>query len=206
MGSTQAATAQRIDYIASGKAGKVYMHNAYEFQLRHENVDWTGYNRSWTDDVLFHHGCHVLDFSLWTVGAPVRRIRGELTPIHDQTGTSLDVGMLLRYTNETVANLSLSYSSPGGGSGNIYLCEAGTLTIDGRSVRLNGETISESDTDLSDHVLAQNQEFVEAIREGRPTTCGAEVALEALELLQQVYDQMVTLEGEEKYKRMWEGG
>ena len=192
------------DFIANGNAGQVHQHHMHEFQLRHDNVGWTGYRRSWTDDVLFHHGCHVLDFSLWTIDEPVRRIRGELSPLHAGTGTSLDVSMLLRYTSETIAALSLSYNARNGIINNIYICDAGTLIVSGNHVALNGKALFESDDTLADDVLLQNAEFIDAIRKDIQPGCSAEHALEALGLLQQVYDQSITLEPRKKYKRMWE--
>ncbi len=191
------------DFIANGKVGQVYQHHMHEFQLRHDNVGWTGYRRSWTDDVLFHHGCHVLDFSLWTIDQPVRRIRGELSPLHAKTGTSLDVSMLLRYTTETIAALSLSYNAREGVNNNTYLCDAGTLVVSGNQVTLNGKTLFKGDDTLADDVLVQNVDFIGSIRKDTQPGCSADHALEALGLLQQVYDQAITLEQEEKYKRMW---
>ena len=172
--------------------------------MRRENVGWTGYRRSWTDDVLFHHGCHVLDYSLWTIGKPVRRIRGELSPLDAGTGTSLDVSMLLRYTTETIAALSLSYNARTGVNNNVYLCDAGALVVSGNRVALNGKTLFRSDDALDDDVLVQDTEFIDSVREDRQPECGAEHALHALDLLQQVYDQSITLENEDKYKRMWQ--
>jgi 2-hydroxy-4-carboxymuconate semialdehyde hemiacetal dehydrogenase len=191
------------DFIASGKAGQVYQHHCYELWLRHENVGWTGYQRSWVDDVLFHHGCHVLDYSLWTIGADVRRIRGELSPLHPKTSTSMDVSMLVRYTNETIATLSLSYNSPQAVNTNSYICEAGTLATTGNKVTMNGDILFENTGGLAESILTQDIEFVDAIREDRPPECNTSHALTALTLLQQVYEQMVTLENEDKYKRRW---
>lgn len=192
------------DFIANGTAGHVHQHHIHEFQLRHDNVGWTGYRRSWTDDVLFHHGCHVLDYSLWTIDEPVRRIRGELSPLDAATGTSLDVSMLVRYTSETIAALSLSYNARTGVNNNVYLCDAGTLVVSGNHVTLNGETLFNSDDTLDDDVLVQNVEFIESIREDRHPQCSAVQALEALDLLQEIYDQSITMENPDKYKRMWE--
>ncbi|MDA0747405.1 MAG: Gfo/Idh/MocA family oxidoreductase [bacterium] len=191
------------DFIASGKAGQVHHHHCHEFWLRHENIGWTGYNRSWVDDVLFHHGCHMLDFSLWAIGAPARRIRGELSPLHAKTGTSMDVSMLVRYANETMATLSLSYNSPRAFNGNLFICDNGTLSVSAKKVSLNNDLLFEGTGSLAEHVLAQNTDFVNAIRENRQPACNAEHGLAAITLLQQVYDQMVTLEDEEKYRRMW---
>ena len=37
---------------------------------RRENVNWRGRRRSWTDSLLWHHGCHAVDASLWLLGVP----------------------------------------------------------------------------------------------------------------------------------------
>ena len=191
------------DFIGSGKTGQVYLHTNYEYWLRHQNVGWTGYQRSWVDDVLFHHGCHLVDFSLWAVGAPVRRVRGELSPLHPETGTSMDVAMLIRYANETAATISLSYNATKGAKANLFVCEAGTLVDEGSRVTLNGDTVFESSDSLQENIVRQNSDFVQAVRENRKPLCNETHGLAALAVLQQVYDQMVTLEDEEKYRRRW---
>lgn len=192
------------DFIGSGQLGQVHQHHAYSFSLRHKNVGWTGYQRSWVDDVLFHHGCHLVDFSLWTLDAEVERVRGELSPLHPAIGTSLDVSMLLRYAKGTIATISLSYNALQGASGQLYLGEKGTLELRGNKVIFAGEVVFESQGDqLTDAVLSQDREFVAAIRENRQPSCSAADGLQALEPLQEVYDQMIQLEGEEKYRRPW---
>jgi 2-hydroxy-4-carboxymuconate semialdehyde hemiacetal dehydrogenase len=191
------------DFVASGKAGHIHQHQHYSFWLRHQNVGWTGYQRSWTDDVVFHHGCHLVDFSRWIVGAPIRRARGELSPLHLEIGTSLDVSLLLRYTNETIATISLSYNSAQSASGNLFICDKGSINHTGKSITLNGKTIFETAEDAEGAIPAQNREFITAIREDRQPSCNADDALASLSALQQVYDQMITLEDEAKYKRRW---
>lgn len=191
------------EFLSSGRAGRVYQHHSYSFWLRHENVGWTGYRRSWVDDVLFHHTCHHVDFSLWAIGAQVRRVRGELSPLDPRTGTSLDVSLLMRYADECIATISLSYNARQGASGDLFICEKGTLTLSGDRVTFGGEIVFEHDGDLHDDVLAQNREFIDAIREDRQPSCNAEDGLKALTVLQEVYDQMVALEGEARYKRRW---
>jgi 2-hydroxy-4-carboxymuconate semialdehyde hemiacetal dehydrogenase len=191
------------DFVASGKAGKIYQHQHYSFWLRHKDVGWTGYQRSWTDDVLFHHGCHLVDFSRWILDAPVRRIRGELSLLDERTGTSLDVSLLVRYENEAIATISLSYNAQKSASGNLFICEKGTLCHTGKTITLNGETIFETADHAEGAIPAQNREFIAAIREDREPSCNGEDALASLLLLQQVYDQMIIREDEGRYRRKW---
>ncbi len=191
-------------FIESGEAGHVYQHQSYSLWFRHQNVGWTGYQRSWVDDVVFHHGCHLVDFSLWTIGSPVRRARGEIAPKQRLNETSMDVSLLIRYENETMATISLSYNAPQGATGNRYLCENGVLEIEGKRVSFAGDTVFETSKDPESGVLVQNREFIAAIREGRTPSCDAEDGVRALEPLQAAYDQMLELEGAEKYLRRWD--
>ena len=192
------------DFLASGKAGRIYQQQSYSFAFRHENVGWTGYRRSWVDDVVFHHGCHLVDFSLWTIGAPVRRVRGELAPKMALNDTCMDVSLVLRFDNEAMATISLSYNAPQTASGNRYICEKGVLELAGNTVRFAGETLFETPQNPESGVLVQNREFFDAIRENRQPSCNAEDGVRALATLQAVYEQMMELEGDEKYRRRWQ--
>jgi 2-hydroxy-4-carboxymuconate semialdehyde hemiacetal dehydrogenase len=192
------------DFLVAGRAGKVHQHHSFSFWLRHENVGWTGYQRSWVDDVLFHHGCHLVDFSLWCLDDEVRRVRGELSPLDPRTGTSLDVSMLLRYAGGTIATISLSYNARQGAGGQLFICEEGTLEIRGGAARLGGEVLFQNEGDgLRQGVLDQDRAFVDALLHEQSPPCGADEALKGLEVLQTVYDQMVELDGEEAYRRRW---
>ena len=133
----------------------------------------------------------------------MRRARGEISPLHPEIGTSLDVSMLLRYENEAIATISLSYNAAQSARGNLFICEKGTIHHTGQTISLNGETIFETDTNAEGAILTQNREFIQAIREDRQPSCHAEEALASLIPLQQIYDQMITLENEDKYKRPW---
>ena len=191
------------EFLASGKAGQIYQHQYFSLAFRHENVGWTGYQRSWVDDVVFHHGCHLVDFSLWTIDSPVRRVRGELAPKHEINDTSMDVSLLIRYECEAIATISLSYNAPQGATANRYLCENGVLEIAGKTVSFAGETVYETPEGAESGVLVQDREFFDSIREQRTPSCSAEDGVRALAPLQAVYDQMLELEGEEKYHRRW---
>ena len=191
-------------FIASGKAGAVYQHHSHAFWLRHENVGGSGYRRSWVDDVVFHHGCHLVDFPLWTLDTEVRRVRGEISPLDSRTGTSLDVSLIMRSVHEHIITISLSYNARQGARDMLFICEKGMMVVSGDKVTFGGEVVFEAGDDpASQGVPTQDREFIAAIRENREPSCNAQDGLKALAVLQQVYDQMVTLEGEAKYERRW---
>src|SRR5438270_447631 len=53
--------------IVSGELTPHRIISRYVF-LRRENKDWQGRARSWTDNLLWHHGCHATDLCLWLLG------------------------------------------------------------------------------------------------------------------------------------------
>jgi len=130
-------------------------------------------------------------------------VRGELSPLDGKTGTSMDVSLLIRYADDTMATISLSYNARQSSSGNVYICDGGNLVVSGRRVLFNGDVVFEAEENESSGILNQNREFIQAIREDRQASCAPEDGLRALGVLQQVYDQMITLEGEDRYRRIW---
>ena len=183
------------EFLASGEAGAVF---------HHQNIGWTGYQRSWVDDVVFHHGCHLVDLSLWTIDSPVRRVHGEMAPKHSVNDTSMDVSLLIRYENEAMATISLSYNARQGAGGHRYICEKGVLEYGGGGVLFAGETVFEKSVGELAAIVAQNNDFFASIREDRQPSPNADDGVRALEPLQAVYDQMREFEGDEKYMRRWQ--
>src|SRR5262245_53995072 len=64
--------------------GRFYIH-------RLQNVGATGYQRSWTDNILWHHTTHLLDVGLWLLGEPVRRVDSYMPPLDPKTGIPMDI-------------------------------------------------------------------------------------------------------------------
>ena len=70
-------------------AGRLYLH-------RLENVGSTGYRRSWTDNLLWHHMAHVVDASLWVCGTPEVEVKSAMSSVDKLTGIPMDVAVLMR--------------------------------------------------------------------------------------------------------------
>src|SRR5205085_7959185 len=95
-------------------AGELHPHHLLFrwFFLRRSNVNWEGRRRSWTDNLLWHHTCHVVDAALWLLGATERectvRAAGQAGPPHAELGIPLDLDLLLSVGNALV-NIAMSY-------------------------------------------------------------------------------------------------
>lgn len=68
--------------------GRLFMH-------RLENVGSTGYRRSWTDNLLWHHMAHLVDAGLWLCGSPATRVESAMSDVDPVTGVPMDAALLI---------------------------------------------------------------------------------------------------------------
>ena len=74
-------------------AGEEYIHHfgGRFFIYRLENVGTTGYKRSWTDNLRWHHTTHLLDLGLWLLNEPVRQAHSFMPSPDPQTGIPMEL-------------------------------------------------------------------------------------------------------------------
>ena len=153
------------------------------FIHRLENVGGTGYRRSWTDNLLWHHTTHLLDLSLWLLNEPVRRVHSFMPPPDPKTGIPMELFPAI----ETDKNQSLvctgSYYS------REFIFEEFVVT-DRETYRMNvtESTLTTGEGTRSTAEQAANcglvtQDFVEAVKEGR------QPAMRVLQAVQDQWDQ-----------------
>ncbi len=184
--------AELRERVASGAehvrqvAGRLFMH-------RLVNVGATGYRRSWTDNLLWHHMAHLVDASLWVCGAPIVRVEGVMSPLDPVTGIPMDVAMLIEtglvqslvctgsyYGRERIFDLLVVTDV------DSYRLDvlAGTMTT-----RAGERTIGSEERNCWRVTL----DFVEAVTEGRePLVPGVSVlpAMRGLEAVQLGWDRI----------------
>lgn len=147
--------------------------------LRRENRDLRGRARSWTDNLLWHHGCHATDLCLWLLGVTDMAglaVQSQLA-LPDQTmGIPMDLTVLVRTPSDQHISVNMSYNS------HVSLYD---YLLIGRedSVVLPG-----SGSDPVNGVEAQDHDFVAAVRAGSEPAISAESVLPALWVLQQAQD------------------
>ena len=94
--------------IASGEVRPRAMVSRYLLDKR-ENVSWTGRRRSWTDNLLWHHGCHAVDAALWLLGTEAIDVTARATPQDRRLGIPMDFSILMRTAREQVVTVVMSY-------------------------------------------------------------------------------------------------
>jgi 2-hydroxy-4-carboxymuconate semialdehyde hemiacetal dehydrogenase len=172
------------------------------FFLRRSNVNWQGRQRSWTDNLLWHHACHVVDAALWLLGqtgggvgnadggasdAPTSdavRALGYAGPPHPELGIPLDLDLLLQVGPQLV-NIAMSYNSPW--PQHEYLVIGDEATIRFENGRLYGPE-RELFAGEGHPIREQDREFLAAVREAREPSVSGRSVLPAMRALQAVQD------------------
>jgi 2-hydroxy-4-carboxymuconate semialdehyde hemiacetal dehydrogenase len=181
---------ERID---SGQLTLLSATARYMF-LRRENVGASGYVRSWTDNLLWHHGQHATDMVLWLLGvdAPGQvEVSAVLAPPDSNLGIPLDLSLALRTARGQIGTVAMSYNSHVSVYDYVLVGVEDTLLIEQGVLRNRDGVLYDPRSDASearDSGLLQDREFAAAVREGRPTAIDAAAVLPALEVLQRAQD------------------
>jgi 2-hydroxy-4-carboxymuconate semialdehyde hemiacetal dehydrogenase len=164
--------------IAAGELTLHHIISRYVF-LRRENRDLTGKARSWTDNLLWHHGGHATDLCLWLLG--VTDVAGldvaSQIALPDQKMQSfLDLSVLVRTPLDQLVSVNMSYNSHLSISDYLLIGREESLVLPGQG------------PDPVNGVAAQDRDFLAAVREGSEPAISAESVLPALWVLQQAQD------------------
>ena len=137
---------------------------------RTSNVGITGRARSWTDDIVWHHGSHALDTSLWLLGGGVE----EVVALGDG-GAPLDLGVVLRTRSGGLATIALSYTAEAPSTDLL-------VHTDDRSYRCDSGAFRD---DFAGAVRRQDAHFLDL---DAPPSPGPQELAELYRTLQQVHD------------------
>ena len=176
-------------FIAGGElqAHSVFIHYGF---LRRENVNWQGRRRSWTDNLLWHHGCHAVDTALWLLGESGEYVTGYMGPPHRELGIPLDLAVSLRTPRQQVVSCALSYNTMRPLLEILIIGEETTLAVrNGKLVDPNDRIIAAGgENEEASAVYLQDIEFISSIRQEREPIVSGEAVLPTMRALQAVQD------------------
>jgi len=166
---------------------------------RWKNVGWTGYHRSWTDNLLWHHLGHLIDFAIWLAGSDPVSTSGYLPPPDPRTGTPMDafVGV------ETSLGQSLVFV--GSYAGHDSICD--TLILSDQecyrldAVRSQLETSSGVKELPTEQVDCANAlyDFLDAVRDDVEPMISGRSVLPTMRVLQCVQDSWDVRHGDLRF-------
>lgn len=169
-------------------------HHVIARSLSHRltDVGWTGRPRSWTDDLLWHHGGHMIDLILRVLGDPDTVVRGaRVQSIVGRSRASdvpMDYSIQLTTADGRIASVALSYTSLIPATDLIAIAAHESVEVAAGMVRTSSGLIWEGDpaTILERAVSKQDAGFIEAIRDGSPFAGEAASILPTLRVQAQI--------------------
>lgn len=153
--------------------------------LRRQNVNWKGKPRSWTDNLLWHHGCHAVDTALSLLGVKDAQVSGRMGNLSKSLDIPLDLNIVMRTERGCLATISMSYNSNWPIFEYILVGEEDTLIFrNNRLENQNGIMCQSSENP----VFLQDKEFVDAVKEKRQASINAMAVLPVMNILQRIQD------------------
>lgn len=181
-------------------AGELHPHaivGRYMFGRR-ENINWRGRRRSWTDNLLWHHGCHAVDAALWLLGVAER---GEAVETVAQValpgadlGIPMDLTLAMRTARDQVVTVAMSYHIHIPIHDYLIIGEESTVVFadhrlrDGERVLVEAPPADLRQTETG--VARQDAEFFAAVREGREPAVSGRSVRPAMAALQAAQDSL----------------
>jgi 2-hydroxy-4-carboxymuconate semialdehyde hemiacetal dehydrogenase len=175
---------------------RVSHHQGRFFIHRLQNVGATGLQRSWTDNLLWHHTTHLIDVGLWmvcggdmtTADARIRRVYSAYPPIEPRTGIPMELVLVVEtHDDQTVVCTGSYYSGE-------YVYD--TLAVTDRdSYRIDERRSVMFTAEGEQHIASEQQnaeliapDFVRAVAEGREPMVPGWSVLPAMRVLHQVQE------------------
>jgi 2-hydroxy-4-carboxymuconate semialdehyde hemiacetal dehydrogenase len=190
--------------------GEIHPHaivSRYMFGRR-QNINWRGRQRTWTDNLLWHHGGHAVDGALWLLGVAERdetvaTVAQVALPGAD-LGIPMDLSLAMRTARDQLVTVAMSYHIHFSVHDYLIIGEERTLLFANGQLRDGEQVLVEADRtepgEATSQIARQETEFFAAIREGRePAISGRSVrpAMAALQVAQDVFEGRVMEVGEE---------
>jgi 2-hydroxy-4-carboxymuconate semialdehyde hemiacetal dehydrogenase len=176
---------ERVSHVQ----GRFFIH-------RLENVGATGLQRSWTDNLLWHHTTHLVDLGLWlvsggdmtTTDARIRSVYSAYPPVEPRTGIPMELVLVIEtHDDQTVVTTGSYYARE-------YVYD--TLAVTDRDSYRVDERRSTLYTGDGEHPIATEQEnaeliapdFVAAVAEHRDPAVPGWSVLPAMRVLHRVQE------------------
>lgn len=147
--------------------GDLHLHHIVQhtYFFRRENTNMFGKPRSWTDELLWHQACHMVDYVYWLFEEPAMEVWAKAGPDHKDLAIPMDITMSLRPSIGCLVTSAHSFNNHGpissdwrfiGEEETLLIGKSGLTDHEGNAIPADGNGIVDQDT-----------EFVTAIRENR---------------------------------------
>jgi 2-hydroxy-4-carboxymuconate semialdehyde hemiacetal dehydrogenase len=164
--------------------GRLYLH-------RVENVGSTGYRRSWTDNLLWHHMAHLVDAALWITGPANISVQSVMSPVDRSTGVPMDVAILMQTELGQPLLCSGSYYARERLFDLLIVTDRDSYRLDVFAETLTSSTGQHPIDSEEANCWRLTQDFIAAVRDRRSPLVSGDSVLPAMRVLataQEIWD------------------
>lgn len=175
-----------VERLRAGQENLRHMAGRF-FIPRLENIGATGYRRSWTDNILWHHFCHFIDLACFLMGdTPVRGVQSHMGPPHERTGIPMECVVLIESEADQSFLVHGSYHATFRLYDKLLVTDRETYFFDILQNTLRSGTGVSAMEDEKTNCARVTLDFIEALRTGRQPRAPAASALPAMRIIDQV--------------------
>ena len=189
---TQRYSAAFREVVRRVRDGSLHLHHIVQqtYFFRRVNSNMFGKPRSWTDELLWHQACHMVDFAYWLFDEPDLEAWAQAGPDHSRLGIPMDLTIALRSNTGCLLSSAQSFNNHGPITGQYrFIGEEETLLIEGGELKDHeGNPIPLEGA--AGGIGAQNLEFLAAVREGRKPLTSCSGCLPVMEILDRLQKSM----------------
>ena len=174
------------------EAGDLRLHHIVQqtYFFRRVNENRFGRPRIWTDDLLWHQACHMIDMVYWLLGDPGMEAWGRCGPVHERLGVPMDICISLRSAAGCLVSAAQSFNNHGPIQGEWrFIGEEETYATGGAGLRDHRGNEMPLPGGPSG-VEAQDGEFFAAVREGRKALTSCSEVLPVMGIIDRVQRAM----------------
>ena len=179
--------------VATGELHPHAVVSRFMFQRR-ANINWMGRRRSWTDNLLWHHGCHAVDAALWLLGATDVEVAAQiaLPGGGESLGVPMDLGIVMRTRRDQVVTVAMSYNTHIGLHDYLVIGEENTFLFSEGELRDKDRVLMPrpAQDNVAEAIARQDAEFLAAVREQREPAVSARAVRPAMAALQAAQDTL----------------
>lgn len=165
------------------REGRLQLHHliAQTYFFRRENINRFGKRRTWADALLWHQGCHMVDFVSWICEGQALEVWAQAGPPHPKLGVPMDLTVGMRSASGVIASLIYSFNNHGPLDISYrFIGEEASLRIEkGKLLDQEGQEIPVT----GDGTELQDREFFDAIDQQRRPLTSCRACLPTMELL-----------------------
>lgn len=178
-----------LERVNSGVERVRHVH-ARLFMHRLENIGGTGYKRSWTDSLLWHHGAHLVDVGLWLTGvkstSEIVNISQHVSATDPHTGIPMDISILIETDKDQSIVCTGSYYSKQDMFDVLVVTDRDTYFLDIKTGQFTSGAGTETIAAEQDNNGQVVKDFINAVKTNQQPSVSGATILPTMSVLQHV--------------------